>query len=146
VSPYFPWQEFADAKRQYEDSDLTITKNFGIYPRKDKLDLEKEPEVVLSFEKCQKEKNLKENIITCQNLLRKYGYFIPKEETGIFGDNTQNAILSYKIHFDGPNIIAAKLKAWDGLWENSSDPSSKAALAQWNENDISCLGDVIAQF
>lgn len=137
--PFFPYEQFANASKQYEN----ITKDFGIYPKKDDLDLKAEPKVLLSYKTIKNE-----DIQHYQSLFREYGFYIDEKEDGIVGKTTLDAILAYKLHFCGPEILQDSVQktAWDNLWEDSSNFEARNLLGQFTENDLSCLTNIIEQF
>lgn len=145
-SVFFPWELFANASEKF--SNHGVEKNFGVYPRKNDLDLTSTPDVVLSYDKYCKKEITKEQIAEIQTCLRDYGYDIPDSEMGKVGIKTQAAVLAYKIHFVGPEIISDPMQkqAWDDLWEDSSNHGTRVLLSHFNENDLKCLGDVLDQF
>lgn len=89
-----------------------------------------------------------EDIQHYQSLFREYGFYIDEKEDGIVGKTTVDAILAYKLHFFGYEILQDSVQktAWDNLWEDSSNFEARNLLGQFTENDLSCLTNIIEQF
>ena len=144
-SPYFPWKAFANAKEEFKEQG--VTKNFGIFPKKEGLELQRDSEVSLSYEAYRKNQVSEEGIHSIQEKLRLYGYDIPKVELGVVGPQTQKAILSFRIHFSGSKIVSDPVQksAWDDLCRHDSY-GARSLLSQFDKNELACLGDVLEQF
>ena len=150
-SPYFPWKQFANAKRIYEDSDLLITRNFGLFPREETLELFEEPEIIIENGNIRdsssfSEKERIEKLIMIQKMLQEYGYYIPEEEIGSIGECTLKVLLSYNIHFKGKEILENKSDSWTNLLLDNTNINKINAIACFTENDITCLEDLLSQF
>lgn len=149
---YFPWELYANIKEECEKYDITVKRNFGVFPKKTSLELKKDPIVI--FENGKIKSNIdgiidnKNALIDMQKLLQKYGYNIPDSELGIYGTQTQNALLSYNLHFNGEEIRKnqKKLDAWNKIVQDLTSQEAKEVLCVFNENDMVCLENVIEQF
>ena len=144
VSVFFPWEMFANAKEISKDWEIPIKRNFGVFPRLDSLNLSKHPEEIVIDGKASEKINITK-IMEIQKSLRMYGYGIDQNELGVVGNTTQNAILSYNIHFKGQQIVREKLDIWTKFAEGG-DTNSKYNLIEFNENDLICLKDILVQF
>lgn len=142
-SIYFPWDKFAKAKEIYEEEG--ITKNFGIYPRKEDLNIKEHPEIVLSYHKYKKAEIEKDDVLNVQENLKTLGYDIPDSELGSVGSKTQDSILAFRIHYSGTDIIKHQEFAWKDLCIDSGNYGARSELSQFTENDMECLGDLIDQ-
>ena len=143
VSVFFPWELFANAKEISKDWEVPIKRNFGVFPRISKLNLSEHPEPII-FNGTTSKGISKSKIEEVQELLLMYGYSIDESELGEVGDSTQNAILSYNIHFKGQEVVRNKLEIWKKFADG--DLEMKDELIEFNENDFICLRDILNQF
>lgn len=143
VSAFFPWEMFANAKEISKDWEIPIKRNFGVFPRFASLNLSKHPEEIVIDGKASEKIN-KTKIMEIQESLMMYGYSIDQNELGVVGNTTQNAILSYNIHFKGQIIVKEKLDIWTKFAQG--DLEMKNLLIEFNENDLICLKDILMQF
>ena len=143
VSVFFPWEMFANAKEISKDWEIPLKRNFGIFPRIASLNLSKHPEEIVIDGKALEKIN-KTKIMEIQESLMMYGYGIDQNELGVIGNTSQNAILSYNIHFKGQKIVKEKLDIWTKFAQE--DLKMKNFLIEFNENDLICLKDILLQF
>ena len=141
-NPYFPWQQFANAMDEPKFKDLSINKNFGIFPRKTELDLSDDPKIVIAWGKDNYE--LTQDGKSVQMCLQEYGYHIPETELGKYGKATRNALLSFQLHFFGEEILSNEFTKMD--WENVYNGKNGTVLCTFNENHQKCLDDILDQF
>ncbi|MCC8372423.1 MAG: hypothetical protein LN568_06860 [Rickettsia endosymbiont of Pseudomimeciton antennatum] len=139
--PYFPWQTFAKASEQ-----KGIEHNFGFYSFEKRT---ADPEIIISYKDKQKQRT--EDIEFVQKQLEKLGYKVLKdagENLGKLDSQTTSAMLAFKLHYMNQDILAdGFLKGqWEELWKKSSNTEAREAIAQWNENDQTVLGDILDQF
>ena len=141
-NPYFPWDRFANAQDDPMFQDLSLTKNFGVFPRKADMDLSKHPKVIIPYGK--EDAKLSDHGSEIQSKLRKYGYGITEADQGFYTDATRNAILSFQLHFCGKEILAdSTLKeAWERTYRGGYSP----VLHQFDENHEKFLNDILDQF
>jgi N-acetyl-anhydromuramyl-L-alanine amidase AmpD len=150
--PYFPWEDLANAVDKFED--LGITRNFGIFPKKEDLDIRSAPAAL---------EEGSEDYISFLKELAIYGYDILNDGINIHDlegrdpseifDFTKviNAKIAYKTHFCGEEIISKEylLDSWNILHGSktfSAAPNeAKSILGQVNENDLEFIIDINSQ-
>lgn len=134
-SPYFFWKELSRAQDLYHEE---VTRNFGIYPKND-LVLKHEPEIILSYDFNNTDTM---QVTEIQNKLKSL-YTIDDGE-GVFGPDTINALLSFRIHFSGEDIIESpcQMQAWENLCiDNTVD--NRKFLGICTENDLARLDNIL---
>ncbi|KAH7706923.1 hypothetical protein AAVH_25838 [Aphelenchoides avenae] len=142
-SPYFPWEQFANASDLYAGR---ISRNFGVYPRKSQLRLKENPKVIFSFDLYQQGNVSSEDLKKYRDLLRQLGYDIPPAEDG-FGPKTEQAVFAFRIHYAGPEILASlgQREAWHGIAQNKGVGKNQRMISRLDENDALFIEDLLKQ-
>lgn len=130
-SPYFFWKELSKAQDLWN---AEVSRNFGIYPQND-LVLKHEQDILLSYNH-----NDTMQVIEIQNKLK--NLYIIDDDEGIFGSSTRDALLSFRIHFSGEDIIEYHRQVWENLYiDNTAD--NRKLLGICTENDLVRLDDIL---
>ncbi|MBX9890551.1 MAG: N-acetylmuramoyl-L-alanine amidase [Amoebophilaceae bacterium] len=145
-NPYFPWDKLANAQDEPCFNELDIHTNFGIFPRKRDLVIHPNPAIVVGYK--EKGAKLSEEEQAYVAKLHEYGYDIPEEELAVYGPTIKNAILSFKLHHAGQDILddPALCAAWDAIYDDHKKIQDGNLLYQLNQNDVIYLDDLLDQF
>ena len=145
-NPYFPWDKLANAQDESCFSALDIHTNFGIFPRKRDLVTHPDPTIVVGYKA--KGAKLSEDEQAYIAKLREYGYDIPEKELATYGPAIKNAILAFKLHHAGSDILAndSTREAWDEVYDDHKKIQDWNLLYQLNQNDVTYLDDLLDQF